>query len=279
MTTIGPVAVPRTATRKRAPARTSAALRCAAVIAMIAPAACLDPSAPAAGQTGPVLTPTISAPTATTAPLATVGPTPTSPAAVARAVVDGIRAFAGDGSQTFRVTFSGVSRHAADTLVVEGVLDVSGDDASVTATFEFPRGGTGAVDYRRIGSHDWLRVDRGRWTALEGPDETAVVDVFAGTHDGTRLQYLGPVTAQADRFKVELTGTILHPALIPAGNLTDEKVTRTKLVVVTDEIGRPVFGTWTMRGQGRVSGQLQEIAIDLELTFSRLGEPVKIVAP
>jgi hypothetical protein len=194
-------------------------------------------------------------------------------------VVEGLRAFAGDGSRTLRVTFTGVSRHSLDTLVVEGVLDVAGEDASVTASFEFPRGWTGVVDYRRIGSRDWVRVDRGRWTALEVPDETAMVDVFAGTHDGTRLQYLGPVTGSADRFEFELTGMILHPVLIPASNLTDEKVTRTKVVLVTDESGRPVSGTWTMRGQGRVSGQLQEIAIDLDLTFSRLGEPVRIVGP
>lgn len=259
-------------------ARAPAALRYAVAIAAIALAACQGSSAPATTPTGPVPTPTTSAPTATTTPEATTGPTPTPPAAAARAVVDGLRAFAGDGSRTFRVTFTGVSRHAADTLVVEGVLDVAGEDASVTATFEFPRG-TGAADYRRIGTRDWVRVDRGRWTALEVPDEAAVVDVFAGTHDGTRLQYLGPVTGNADRFEVELTGMILHPVLIPAGNLTDEKVTRTKVVLVTDEIGRPVSGTWMMRGQGRVSGQLQEIAIDLDLAFSRLGEPVKIVAP
>jgi hypothetical protein len=264
-------------------ARARAALRSAAATALIALAACQGSSAPVTTPTGPVPTPTTSvpatpAPTATTAPEATTGPTPTSPAAEARAVVDGLRAFAGDASRTLRVTFTGVSRHAADTLVVEGVLDVAGEDASVTATFEFPRG-TGAVDYRRIGSRDWIRVDRGRWTALEVPEEAAMVDVFAGTHDGTRLQYLGPVAGTADRFEVELTGMILHPMLIPAGNLTDEKVTRTKVVLVTNEIGRPVSGTWTMRGQGRVSGQLQEIAIDLELTFSRLGEPVRIVAP
>jgi hypothetical protein len=71
----------------------------------------------------------------------------------------------------------------------------------------------------------------------------------------------------------------LHPVLIPAGNLTAERISSTKLRLVTDEHGIPVRGTWTMRGKGRVSGQLQAIVIELDLTFSKVGEPLTIKEP
>jgi hypothetical protein len=223
--------------------------------------------------------PATATPGITASPTSSAGPAPTSAAATARAVLDGLRAFAADDARTYRVTFKGDSRHTTDILAVKGTLDVSGDDAALTATFDFPREGTGRTDYRRVGTKDWLRIDKGRWRALNGVDVAAVVDPFAGTHDGTRMQYLGPVEGKPDRFRVQLGGMFLHPALIPAYNLTDEAVKSTQLVLVTDATGHPVSGTWSMRGRGRVSGQLQAIAIDLDLTFSKLGAPLEIEAP
>ena len=90
---------------------------------------------------------------------------------------------------------------------------------------------------------------------------------------------MGPVAGEDGLHRVELTATYLHPALIPAGNLTAEVITSTKLRLVTDADGIPVRGTWTMRGKGRVSGQLQAIVIDLDLAFSKIGEPLTIKEP
>jgi hypothetical protein len=200
-------------------------------------------------------------------------------AATALAVLDGLRAFAEDPDQTFRVSFTGDSRHTTDILKVKGTLDVSGDDAALGATFRFPGQGTGRTDYRLVNGTDWVRFDKGAWRGLKSPEPQVVLDPFAGFHDGSRVQYLGPVEGADDEYQVQLSGTYLHPVLIPATNLTAEKVTKTKLLLITDAAGIPIRGTWNMRGQGRVSGQLQAIAIDLDLTFSKIGEPLTIKKP
>ena len=200
-------------------------------------------------------------------------------AAAALAVLDGLRAFAEDPDQTYRVSFTGDSRHTTDILKVKGTLDVSGGDAAIAATFRFPRQGTGRSDYRLVNGTDWVRFDKGSWKGLKSPEPDVVLDPFAGLHDGSRVQYLGPVEGEDGRHQVQLSGTYLHPVLIPAFNLTAEKITKTRLLLVTTAEGIPVRGTWTMRGQGRVSGQLQAIAIDLDLTFSKIGEPLTIKKP
>ena len=232
----------------------------------------------APGAPAPVATPSPSA-SGATPPATSSAPTPTPATAAAQAMIDGLRAFAADEGRTYRVIITGDSRHTTDILAVEGTLDVSGDDASIMARFRFPGQGTGRTDYRRVGPDDWIRFDRGAWRVLRGVAAGDVVDPLAGARDGGRLQYLGPVSGQPDRFTVELEGMILHPVLIPAGNLTDEQVLTTTLRLVTDATGRPVSGTWAFRGTGRVSGQLQAVEIDLELAFSNIGKPVSIKAP
>jgi hypothetical protein len=71
----------------------------------------------------------------------------------------------------------------------------------------------------------------------------------------------------------------MHPLLIPARNLTVEKVRTTKLTLVVTAQGRPVRATWNMDGTGRVSGQLQAVSIDLDLKYSRWGVDVTIAKP
>lgn len=206
-------------------------------------------------------------------------PSPTSGTAVAVAVLDGLRAFAADPKQTYRVTLTGTARGSADTLKVKGTLDVAGADAAFSASFRFPGGRSTRTDYRRVGDNDWVRFRSKGWAGLSGVKPAAVIDPFAGTHDGTHLQYLGQVKTEAGHYLVQLTGIYLHPTLIPAVNLTAEKVTRTKLLLVTDANGVPVRATWSLEGQGRVSGQLQAIVVDLKLTWSRIGRALTIKAP
>ena len=206
-------------------------------------------------------------------------PTAAPAARAAVAVLDGLKAFAADPDRTYRASFTGVSRHSADTLKVKGTLDVAGDDAAIGASFRFPREGSARIDYRLVDGDDWVRVDEGAWRRLKAPAPEVVLDPFAGTHDGSRVQYMGPVEGEDGLHRVELSATYLHPVLIPAGNLTAERISSTKLQLVTDEAGIPVRGTWTMRGKGRVSGQLQAIVIELDLTFSKVGEPLRIREP
>lgn len=210
-------------------------------------------------------------------PGATASVAPAARAAVA--VLDGLTAFAADPDRTYRASFTGVSRHTTDILKVKGMLDVSGDDAAIGVTFRVPGKGSGRTDYRLVDGDDWLRYDEGAWRRLRAPDPEVVLEPFAGTHDGSRMQYMGPVKGEDGLHQVELHATYLHPALIPAGNLTAEQISSTKLRLVTDEDGIPVRGTWTMRGKGRVSGQLQAIVIELDLTFSKIGEPLTIKEP
>jgi hypothetical protein len=205
---------------------------------------------------------------------------PVAPAArAAVAVLDGLAAFAADPDRTFRASFTGESRHTTDTLKVKGTLDVSGDDAAIGVIFRGSGTASGQTDYRLVDGDDWLRFDEGAWRRLRTPEPAVVLDPFAGTHDGSRMQYMGPVEGEDGLHRVELTAMYLHPVLIPAGNLTAERISSTKLRLVADEHGIPVRGTWTMRGRGRVSGQLQAIAIELDLTFSKVGEPLTIKEP
>ena len=194
-------------------------------------------------------------------------------------VLDGLTAFAADPERTYRASFTGQSRHTTAILKVKGTLDVSGDDATIGATFRGSGKVAGRTDYRLVDGDDWLRSTKVRGGGSRRPRREIVLDPFAGTHDGSRLQYMGPVEGEDGLHQVELTATYLHPVLIPAGNLTAERISSTKLRLVTDEHGIPVRGTWTMRGKGRVSGQLQAIAIELDLTFSKVGEPLTIKEP
>jgi hypothetical protein len=231
-------------------------------------------------QAAPATSPASPSPAIERTPAPTAAaPTPTPASAAALAVIDGLRALAADQGRTYRVKFRGDSRHTTDILDVRGTLDVAGEDAAITSSFVFPRQGTARTDYRRKGTDDWARFDRGKWRTLKGIGAAEVVDPLAGAREGGRLQYLGPVEGATDRYQVELDGMVLHPVLIPAVNLTDEDTVSARLRLVTDAAGRPISGTWTFRGTGRVSRQLQAVEIDLDLTFSKVGEKIKITAP
>ena len=266
----------------RRPGSSAAPATALALLVTLAVAACQPVSlAPLPSLGGLLTSPSPSAAGSSVEASASPKPSASGPpgAAEALAVLDGLRAFAEDPDRTYRVSFSGDSRHTTDILKVKGTLDVSGDDAAIGATFRFPGQGTGRADYRLVGGTDWVRFDKGSWRSLKSPEPAVVLDPFAGLHDGSRVQYLGPVEGGDGNHQVQLTATYLHPVLIPAFNLTAEKITTTKLLLVTDGGGVPVRGTWTMRGQGRVSGQLQAVAMDLDLTFSKIGEPLTIKKP
>jgi hypothetical protein len=76
-----------------------------------------------------------------------------------------------------------------------------------------------------------------------------------------------------------MASVIVNPIMIPASNLTEVAVTESKLTLLIDAAGRPLSGTATITGRGRVSGQLQEIIIDLNVTFTKVGQKVTIAAP
>jgi hypothetical protein len=238
------------------------------------PSGILDTAPPAASpMTGasPSLDPSAGA--------ASASPGASSAAATALAVIANVRAFGEASDRSFRVTFSGVSRHTTDVLDIKGTLDIDGPDAALKATVDFPRGRLNKTAYRRVGDTDWYRFNTEKWKAVTGVDPAEMVDPFAGLRAGGTVRYLGEVEGQPGHYLVETTGMYMHPLLSPAANLTDEPVRKTKLSLVVKADGRPVSGTWNMDGTGRVSGQLQAVSIDLELTYSRWGTDITITRP
>ncbi len=256
----------------------------ALVVALAVVVAACAPTALPPLPSGILATPTPAAPAPSAAaasgePAASATPDVSSAAATALSVLANVRAFAADTDRSFRVTFKGVSRHTTDILDVKGTLDIDGPDAALTATVDFPRSGRARTAYRRVGTTDWFRFDADPWKAVKGATPAEMVDPFAGLRAGGHVQYLGEVKGEPGHYLVETTGMYMHPLLIPARNLTAETVRKTKLTLVVTADGRPVRGTWNMDGTGRVSGQLQAVSIDLELSYSRWGRDITISKP
>jgi len=180
----------------------------------------------------------------------------------------------------YQATFTGQSRHTTDILQIsKGLLQVSGDDVLVRATCAFP-GHLYAVEHRYVGGKAWIKYDTtDTWHlfAFQPKDSMAA---FASIHTRADVTYLGTVkSGDKTYYQVSFRSAIVHPVMIPARNLTEAVVTSPKLTLLIDAAGRPVKGTAEIDGRGRVSGQLQEIVIDLTVTFIKLGQAVTIKAP
>jgi hypothetical protein len=190
-------------------------------------------------------------------------------------------AFASKADASYQATFTGQSRHTTDILPIsKGLLQVDGANVLVRATFTFPSGRPYVTEHRFVGGSAWIRYSPEPWERLRGFAEANSMAAFPAVHAATDVTYLGPKTVAGKvLYQVQVKSAIVHPVMIPAGNLTEESVTSPKLVVLVDAAGHPVRGTAEIRGRGRISRQLQEIVIDLELTFTKVGQPVKITAP
>lgn len=227
------------------------------------------PAASAPGSAGP------SAPAGGASPSASPASGSTAEAV---AVIAAFRDWVASGT-SFEVRFKGDSRHTTTILDVAGVLDVDGSNAEIRATFNFPGEGKGRTEWRLVKGTDWVKFDKAKWRRLAAPAPTAMVDPFAGARKGGTLKYLGPVEGEEGHYRFTLDAAYLHPVLIPAYNLTAEEITTGALELVVRRDGSPVRGTWHMKGKGRVSGQLQAVEIDLDLTYAKLGEDFPIRKP
>jgi len=181
----------------------------------------------------------------------------------------------------YQATFTGSSHHTVDILPIsKGLLQVSGSNVLVRATFTFKDGAQITVEHRSVGGRGWIRYATEAWQGLAkfGPADSMAA--FAAVHAPPDVVYLGPVTAGGKTaYSVSMASVIVNPIMIPASNLTEIAVTSSKLILLIDAAGRPLSGTATITGRGRVSGQLQEIVIDLKLTFIKVGQKVTITAP
>jgi hypothetical protein len=179
---------------------------------------------------------------------------------------------------SYTATLSGGSRHSTDILPIKGTLAVSGADYALVANFTFPdERVTAKVEQRYVGRVGWVRFHPGKWQKLKAFGEDDVLSPFVGVlapSDVTLLETLPNKT-----FRVRISALLLHPSLIPAFNVTEERVERSRLDLVIDQRGRPLSGAWQLHGTARVSGQLQEVVMELTVKFARVGGQVTVRAP
>jgi hypothetical protein len=246
--------------------------RAAAGLALVASlAAC-------AGKPLPIPTrpPAEITPVASVAPSPTVAPTP----GPGEAAIEGLRSRIKDGSFAYVVSVKGDVLATISDLTLRGSVSMSGKDAASTMSYTFSSGGRSTVQTRIVDGKRWVRVDNSKWKSAKlGTSST--IDPFAGALTAGAMGDAGPkkVGGKALRAVTINGGRLLDLTTIPAYNLTEERITSAVLTVYVDASGKPISGQWTQRGQGRVSGQLQEIDVDVDLTFSRVGGAVTVSAP
>jgi hypothetical protein len=179
----------------------------------------------------------------------------------------------------YQATFKGLSRHTTARIPVEGSFAASGRDYRLTAAFSFSNG-TATVEHRYVGGKAWARFDGQRWESLTNFTPAFSMSPFAFVTGVGDVRYVGTEKAGGKTVhRIQVNSDPFHPILIPATNLTEETVTSGILELLIDDAGRPVSGSASINGTGRVSGQLQEIVIELNLTFTKLGQKVMVSAP
>jgi hypothetical protein len=181
----------------------------------------------------------------------------------------------------YQATFTGDSHHTVDILpITKGLLQVSGDDVLVRTTFTFKDGAKVPVEHRSVGGRGWLKYGSTGWKRMTKFGPASSMAAFAAVHGPPDIAYVGPITVGGKTaYQVSMPSVIVNPIMIPASNLTEVAVTSSKLVLTIDAAGRPLSGTAKITGRGRVSGQLQEIVINLKLAFIKVGQKVTIAAP
>jgi hypothetical protein len=230
-----------------------------------------------------------SRPTTTSAPeaipSASVRPSPTP-----RAFVAAIEAFTErvtSGKLTYRVAFKGIARSSTHTLPIAGSMDVSGADFASSFTYDWSGEARGLskvkVQVRAIDDTGYVKTGSAAWRTIKDFGIGRSYVLFKAVKTTKDVRYLGAVTIGGTTYhKIGVDGALLmHPNTLPY-LFAKEKVDETRLEVVIDDSGRPRSGIWSMRAQARVGvgdGQLQRLAYDLELTFSKVGSKLAIKKP
>ncbi|HEY7735827.1 MAG TPA: hypothetical protein VH813_03460 [Candidatus Limnocylindrales bacterium] len=224
----------------------------------------------------PVSTPTASpTPSRTASP--TIAPSPKPETAAIAAFLDEVAS----GKLTYQAAFRGRVRAAGDRLTTKGSLSVAGPAYALVVDFTFPRRGTQHIEHRFVGGRGWLR-SHGRWTRYSNFVAERSMSPFAAILDASDVTFLGVergAGGTADRYRIQVPTGFFHPLLIPATNLTAEKIDRSRLELVIRADGVPVAGSSTVTGRGRVSGQLQEVVVEADLTFRNVGSRIVVRAP
>jgi hypothetical protein len=179
----------------------------------------------------------------------------------------------------YQATFKGLSRHTTARIPVTGAFAVSGRDYRLTAAFKF-NDGTATVEHRYVDGKGWVRFIGQGWARLTNFTPAFSMSPFAHVKMVGDVRFVGTEKAGGKTVhRIQIDSVPFHPSLIPATNLSQETVTSGMLELLIDDAGRPISGSASVNGTGRVSGQLQEIVIELNLTFTKLGQKVTISAP
>jgi hypothetical protein len=205
-------------------------------------------------------------------------PTPVPPGETARqAFVDS--ALAGD--LTYHAVFKGSASGAATILPVSGSLDVAGHDYQLTMTYKWPGSRTSSYAIRYVHGTAWVRIDGGKWKKelKFKADQTNSPFAFITALRDVTLARTETVDGQRVHRLTFESGQLIAVDRLPAANLKNEEYKRTRSQVDVGDDGRPLSGKTRIEGVGRVDGQLQEISIVLDVTFSKVGAKILIKAP
>jgi len=81
------------------------------------------------------------------------------------------------------------------------------------------------------------------WATVPPQALADTMAAFAAVRTAADVTGLGPVKADGKTYyQVSFRSAIMHPLLIPAGNLTETALTTPKLTLLLDPTGRPVRG-------------------------------------
>ncbi len=220
-----------------------------------------------------------SPPALTSTPAASHGPATSPPPAPQKAAIAAFVKLVTKSNFAYQATFKGLSRHTTARIPVKGALAVTGPDYRLTAAFTF-QDGTATVEHRYVDGKAWYRFNGGSWGRFTNFTPTFSMSPFAHVKVVGDVRYVGTEKAGGKTVhRIQIDSAPFHPSLIPATNLSQETVTSGILELLIDDSGRPISGSASVKGTGRVSGQLQEIVIELNLTFTKLGQKVTVSAP
>jgi hypothetical protein len=179
---------------------------------------------------------------------------------------------------TYHATFDGFVEGTGSELAVSGSLDVAGKDYQVAAIYTSPKPRKASYAIRYVGGTTWVRIDGAKWKK----DATFRANspfAFITREQDVKLATTQPVAGES-LHKVTLEQSqLIALTQIRAANLTDVDYKRSSFELLIDDDGKPVSGTARIEGVGRVSNQLQEIAIQLDVVFSKVGAAIVIKAP
>lgn len=215
-------------------------------------------------------------------PLATIEiePTPLPPFEAAQ---QGFVAKVKAGDLTYHATLNGRVYGAGNDIPLVGSLDVAGADYQYTATYtiDLPKEAKHTFAIRYVAGTAWEQIDKGKWQENIAFKPNNTNSPFAFITRATDVRFTKTQTIDGRALHhVTLTGSkLIGLDQVQAANLTNEDFKRSTVELLLDDDGNPVSGSIRIEGVGRVSQQLQEIIIVVDLIFSKLGADIVIEAP